>query len=68
MQNIFAPGGLWETPWMDRVLPAIADIASRYQVRTVFSRYFRFRLNLTLDGCRKQNVGAGKRLLALGGH
>ncbi|MEK9284686.1 cysteine hydrolase [Bradyrhizobium sp. ISRA442] len=39
MQNIFAPGGLWETPWMERVLPAITDIASRYKVRTVFSRF-----------------------------
>lgn len=39
MQNIFAPGGLWETPWMERVLPAITDIASRYKARTVFSRF-----------------------------
>jgi hypothetical protein len=23
MQNVFAPGGLWATPWMERVLPAI---------------------------------------------
>ncbi|WP_256565455.1 MULTISPECIES: cysteine hydrolase [unclassified Bradyrhizobium] len=39
MQNIFAPGGLWETPWMERVLPAIASIVSRYQMRTVFTRF-----------------------------
>jgi nicotinamidase-related amidase len=39
MQNIFAPGGLWETPWMEKVLPTIASIVSRYQVRTVFSRF-----------------------------
>ncbi len=39
MQNIFAPGGLWETPWMERVLPTIVAIVSRYQVRTVFTRF-----------------------------
>ncbi|MBR0776556.1 cysteine hydrolase [Bradyrhizobium diazoefficiens] len=39
MQNIFAPDGLWETPWMERVLPTIAEIVSRYQARTVFSRF-----------------------------
>ena len=39
MQNLFAKGGVWETPWMERVLPAIADIASRYRERTLFSRF-----------------------------
>jgi nicotinamidase-related amidase len=39
MQNIFAPGGVWETPWMERVLPAIADITARYAARTVFTRF-----------------------------
>lgn len=39
MQNIFAPGGLWETPWMEKVLPTIVSIVSRYRVRTVFSRF-----------------------------
>jgi nicotinamidase-related amidase len=39
MQNIFARGGLWETPWMERVLPTIASIVARYQVRTMFSRF-----------------------------
>ena len=23
MQNIFARGGIWETPWMERVLPTL---------------------------------------------
>src|SRR3954463_16491665 len=27
MQNIFAPGGLWETPWMEKVLPTVTSIA-----------------------------------------
>lgn len=39
MQNIFAPGGIWETPWMERVLPTIVDITGRYAARTVFTRF-----------------------------
>ncbi|UPK33560.1 cysteine hydrolase [Bradyrhizobium sp. 186] len=39
MQNIFARGGLWETPWMERVLPTIASIVSRHQARTIFTRF-----------------------------
>jgi nicotinamidase-related amidase len=39
MQNIFAPGGLWQTPWMERVLPMIVSIVSRYQARTIFTRF-----------------------------
>ncbi|EJN10139.1 nicotinamidase-like amidase [Bradyrhizobium sp. YR681] len=39
MQNIFAPGGMWETPWMERVLPTIAAIVSRHQARTIFTRF-----------------------------
>src|SRR5689334_18057930 len=39
MQQIFAKGGVWETPWMERVLPAVRDIVARYPERTVFSRF-----------------------------
>jgi nicotinamidase-related amidase len=39
MQNIFARGGVWETPWMEKVLPAISDIAAQYRERTVFTRF-----------------------------
>ena len=39
MQNIFAKGGLWATPWMERVLPTVESIVSRYRERTVFSRF-----------------------------
>ncbi len=39
MQNIFARGGLWETPWMEKVLPTIDAIASRYRERTIFTRF-----------------------------
>ena len=39
MQNIFARGSIWETPWMERVLPAIVDIVGRCPARTVFTRF-----------------------------
>ena len=39
MQNIFGKAGVWETPWMERVLPVIADICARYTERTVFTRF-----------------------------
>lgn len=29
MQNIFAKGGVWETPWMERVLPIASGICAR---------------------------------------
>ena len=37
--DIFAPGGVWETPWIERVLPSIVDIAARHTTRTVFTRF-----------------------------
>jgi nicotinamidase-related amidase len=39
MQNIFAKGGVWETPWMERVLPVISDLCARYRERTIFTRF-----------------------------
>lgn len=39
MQNVFAPGGVWETPWMERVLPLIVEITARHVVRTAFTRF-----------------------------
>jgi nicotinamidase-related amidase len=39
MQRVFAPGGPWATPWMERVLPVVAEIASRFPERTVFTRF-----------------------------
>jgi nicotinamidase-related amidase len=38
MQNIFAQGGVWQTPWMERVLPAIVEIAQANPPRTVLTR------------------------------
>jgi nicotinamidase-related amidase len=39
MQRIFSPEGLWPTPWMQRVLPVVADIAQRHRDKTVFTRF-----------------------------
>jgi nicotinamidase-related amidase len=39
MQRIFAPGGPWATPWMERVLPVVTEIAGRFPERTVFTRF-----------------------------
>jgi nicotinamidase-related amidase len=39
MQGIFAPGGPWATPWMERVLPVVTEIAGRFPARTVFTRF-----------------------------
>lgn len=39
MQNIFAPGSLWATPWMERVLPTIVSVVSLHPERTIFTRF-----------------------------
>jgi nicotinamidase-related amidase len=39
MQRIFSRGGVWETPWMERVLPTISTIAAHCPERTVFTRF-----------------------------
>lgn len=39
MQRIFAEGGVWETPWMRRVLPVVVEVAARYADATIFSRF-----------------------------
>jgi nicotinamidase-related amidase len=39
MQRIFSSDGPWPTPWMERVLPVVAEIAGRFPERTVFTRF-----------------------------
>lgn len=39
MQNLFAAGGIWQTPWMERVLPGIVSLAEAKPKRTVFTRF-----------------------------
>jgi nicotinamidase-related amidase len=39
MQNLFAEDTPWNTPWMKRVLPVVAELAERHPERTVFTRF-----------------------------
>ena len=39
MQNLFSRGGIWPTPWMERVLPGIVGLAAHNPARTVFTRF-----------------------------
>jgi nicotinamidase-related amidase len=39
MQRLFSAEGIWPTPWMMRVLPAIEAIAERHASRTLFTRF-----------------------------
>jgi nicotinamidase-related amidase len=39
MQRLFAPGGPWPTPWMERVLPNVIHLVERAPSRTVFTRF-----------------------------
>ena len=39
MQRLFSTEGPWPTPWMDRVLPVVAELAGRHPERTVFTRF-----------------------------
>jgi nicotinamidase-related amidase len=39
MQRLFSTEGPWPTPWMNRVLPVVMELASRHPERTVFTRF-----------------------------
>lgn len=39
MQRLFAPGGPWEVPWAQNVLPAIEEITARHMHQTLFTRF-----------------------------
>jgi nicotinamidase-related amidase len=39
MQNLFAEGTEWHTPWMKRVLPVVERIANAHPDRTIFTRF-----------------------------
>jgi nicotinamidase-related amidase len=39
MQRVFSPDGPWPTPWMERVLPVVVELAMRYPARTIFTRF-----------------------------
>ena len=39
MQNVFAPGGLWATPWLPKVLPVVEESTRTHPDRTIFTRF-----------------------------
>jgi nicotinamidase-related amidase len=39
MQRLFSAEGPWPTPWMERVLPVIAELTELFPQRTVFTRF-----------------------------
>lgn len=39
MQRLFAPGGPWEVPWAQKVLPAIGELTARHAQQTLFTRF-----------------------------
>jgi len=39
MQRLFSREGPWPTPWLDRTLPVIAEIAERHASQTIFTRF-----------------------------
>lgn len=39
MQRLFQAQGLWETPWMTRVLPGIVRLVERRPEQTIFTRF-----------------------------
>jgi nicotinamidase-related amidase len=39
MQRLFSADGPWPTPWLERVLPVVAELAGRFPGRTVFTRF-----------------------------
>lgn len=39
MQNIFAAGSPWETPWLPRVLPRVKQLVAKWPNGTIFTRF-----------------------------
>lgn len=39
MQRLFAEDTPWRAPWLQRILPVVAEIAERHAARTIFTRY-----------------------------
>lgn len=39
MQNLFAAGTEWHTPWIGRVLPVVERVAAAWPERTIFTRF-----------------------------
>ncbi|MBC9177108.1 isochorismatase family cysteine hydrolase [Pseudoroseomonas ludipueritiae] len=39
MQNLFAEGSEWHTPWMKRVLPFVEQLVEAHPAETIFTRF-----------------------------
>jgi nicotinamidase-related amidase len=39
MQRMFGPGSPWEVPWMERVAPIVARLASDHPNETIFTKF-----------------------------
>ena len=39
MQRLFSAEGPWSTPWLERTLPVISEIAERHAAQTIFTRF-----------------------------
>lgn len=39
MQRLFGPGSSWAVPWMERILPAVTELADAHAARTIFTRF-----------------------------
>lgn len=39
MQRLFGPGSGWAVPWMEKVLPVVAELAAARAGRTIFTRF-----------------------------
>jgi nicotinamidase-related amidase len=53
MQNLFAPGAPWATPWMERVLPVAARLARHAPARCVFTRFIPPESKAAAQGLRR---------------
>ena len=39
MQRLFGPGSSWAVPWMEKILPAVAELTEAHAARTIFTRF-----------------------------
>jgi len=57
MQRIFSSEGIWPAPWLERVLPVAAELASRRPERTIFTRFMTPRRAEDMPGMWRRYYG-----------
>jgi nicotinamidase-related amidase len=60
MQRLFSAEGPWPTPWMDRVLPVVTELAGRHPDRTVFTRFIPPERATDMPVCGSGITGGGR--------